>query len=212
MTVFISTHSLAMAEEISDRIGLLDRGRMKFLGTHRPIAEVAHPEQTHWKSFICGLTADYDTAETNGPAHPSKRAAEKGSLRLCPAARNIQHCTCRRPAVELPYSPGGAPFLLRRESQRVLAAAHWARDRLAAADAADVAIASDARSFVERAVLVGAVFPVLQRFRFAGRGARANHRAALQRLFRVADGDAHLFVGRSSCIAACIARPRRRCC
>jgi ABC-2 type transport system ATP-binding protein len=32
-TVFVSTHSLAMVEEISDRIGILDRGCLKAIGT-----------------------------------------------------------------------------------------------------------------------------------------------------------------------------------
>jgi ABC-2 type transport system ATP-binding protein len=33
MTVFMSTHSLFVAEEISDRIGIVDQGELKFLGT-----------------------------------------------------------------------------------------------------------------------------------------------------------------------------------
>ncbi len=32
-TVFMSTHSLAVAEEIADRIGVVDHGRLRFLGT-----------------------------------------------------------------------------------------------------------------------------------------------------------------------------------
>ena len=33
MTIFMSTHSLSVVEEIADRIGILVNGRMKFLGT-----------------------------------------------------------------------------------------------------------------------------------------------------------------------------------
>ncbi len=33
MTVFMSTHSLAVAEEISDRIGIVESGELRFLGT-----------------------------------------------------------------------------------------------------------------------------------------------------------------------------------
>jgi ABC-2 type transport system ATP-binding protein len=33
MTVFMSTHTLAMAEEMADRIGIMVRGRLSFLGT-----------------------------------------------------------------------------------------------------------------------------------------------------------------------------------
>jgi len=33
MTVFMSTHTLAMAEELADRVGIMVRGRLQFLGT-----------------------------------------------------------------------------------------------------------------------------------------------------------------------------------
>ncbi|NIP86581.1 MAG: ATP-binding cassette domain-containing protein, partial [Planctomycetales bacterium] len=33
VTIFMSTHTLAVAEEIGDRIGILDRGRLLFVGT-----------------------------------------------------------------------------------------------------------------------------------------------------------------------------------
>ncbi len=33
MTVFMSTHTLAMAEEMADRVGILVRGQLRFLGT-----------------------------------------------------------------------------------------------------------------------------------------------------------------------------------
>jgi ABC-2 type transport system ATP-binding protein len=32
-TVFMSTHTLAVAEEIADRIGVISGGRLRFLGT-----------------------------------------------------------------------------------------------------------------------------------------------------------------------------------
>jgi ABC-2 type transport system ATP-binding protein len=45
MTVFMSTHTLAVAEEIADRIGILDRGRLQFLGTQAELRNVlsSHP-------------------------------------------------------------------------------------------------------------------------------------------------------------------------
>jgi ABC-2 type transport system ATP-binding protein len=33
VTIFLSTHSLAVAEELCDRIGILDRGRLVAMGT-----------------------------------------------------------------------------------------------------------------------------------------------------------------------------------
>ncbi|HEY2893188.1 MAG TPA: AAA family ATPase, partial [Pirellulales bacterium] len=32
-TIFMSTHLLAIAEEIADRVGIVERGQLKFLGT-----------------------------------------------------------------------------------------------------------------------------------------------------------------------------------
>ena len=52
-TVFMSTHTLAIAEEIADRIGIMDHGRLHFLGTvgelqrelasHHDVARTALP-------------------------------------------------------------------------------------------------------------------------------------------------------------------------
>lgn len=47
-TVFISTHTLAVAEEIADRIGIVDRGRLRFLGT---VAELRRTLQLHDSSL-----------------------------------------------------------------------------------------------------------------------------------------------------------------
>lgn len=47
-TVFLSTHTLALAEELADRIGILDRGRLMFLGT---VAELEHQLQLHESSL-----------------------------------------------------------------------------------------------------------------------------------------------------------------
>ena len=33
MTLFMSTHSLPLAEELADRVGIVDHGRLKFVGT-----------------------------------------------------------------------------------------------------------------------------------------------------------------------------------
>ncbi len=38
-TVFMSTHTLPVAEEIADRIGIVDRGRLNFFGTRQEVAE-----------------------------------------------------------------------------------------------------------------------------------------------------------------------------
>jgi ABC-2 type transport system ATP-binding protein len=48
MTVFMSTHSLFVAEEISDRIGIVDQGDLKFLGT---LAELRNQVATEHMSL-----------------------------------------------------------------------------------------------------------------------------------------------------------------
>ena len=47
-TVFMSTHTLAVAEEIADRIGIMDRGRLYFLGT---VSELQHGLASHHTSL-----------------------------------------------------------------------------------------------------------------------------------------------------------------
>ena len=39
MTVFMSTHTLAMAEEMADRVGIMVRGQLRFLGTVAELRE-----------------------------------------------------------------------------------------------------------------------------------------------------------------------------
>ena len=47
-TVFMSTHTLAVAEEIADRVGIVDHGNLQFLGT---IAELRAQLQQHDESL-----------------------------------------------------------------------------------------------------------------------------------------------------------------
>ncbi len=47
-TVFMSTHTLAIAEEIADRIGIMDRGRLFFLGT---VSELQRELASHHTSL-----------------------------------------------------------------------------------------------------------------------------------------------------------------
>jgi ABC-2 type transport system ATP-binding protein len=48
MTIFMSTHTLAVVEEIADRIGIIDHGRMNFLGT---IPELRRAMRNHEMSL-----------------------------------------------------------------------------------------------------------------------------------------------------------------
>jgi len=56
MTVFMSTHILAVAEEIADRIGILDRGRLQFLGSIAELRKESASPQSSLESLFLQLT------------------------------------------------------------------------------------------------------------------------------------------------------------
>jgi ABC-2 type transport system ATP-binding protein len=55
-TVFMSTHALAIAEEIADRIGIMDRGRLHFLGTMSELRDELASPHTSLESLFLELT------------------------------------------------------------------------------------------------------------------------------------------------------------
>ena len=56
MIIFMSTHILAVAEEIADRIGILDRGRLQFLGSIAQLRKELASPQTSLESLFLRLT------------------------------------------------------------------------------------------------------------------------------------------------------------
>jgi len=57
MTVFMSTHTLAMAEEMADRVGIMVRGQLRFLGTVMELREQVALEATSLEQLYLELTA-----------------------------------------------------------------------------------------------------------------------------------------------------------
>jgi ABC-2 type transport system ATP-binding protein len=57
MTVFMSTHTLAMAEEMADRVGIMVRGRLRFLGTVMELREQVALEATSLEQLYLELTS-----------------------------------------------------------------------------------------------------------------------------------------------------------
>jgi ABC-2 type transport system ATP-binding protein len=64
MTIFMSTHTLAVAEEIADRIGILDGGRLQFLGTLSELQRELSSHDTSLESLFLQLTEGDEEAET----------------------------------------------------------------------------------------------------------------------------------------------------
>jgi ABC-2 type transport system ATP-binding protein len=56
MTVFMSTHTLAMAEEMADRVGIMVRGQLRFLGTVEQLREQMAIETTSLEQLYLELT------------------------------------------------------------------------------------------------------------------------------------------------------------
>jgi ABC-2 type transport system ATP-binding protein len=57
MTVFMSTHTLAMAEEMADRVGIMVRGHLRFLGTIPELRDHMAVEATSLEQLYLELTA-----------------------------------------------------------------------------------------------------------------------------------------------------------
>ncbi len=56
--VFMSTHTLAVAEEIADRIGVIDRGHLSFLGTKEQLQRELSLNQTSLEQLFLELTTE----------------------------------------------------------------------------------------------------------------------------------------------------------
>jgi len=57
MTVFMSTHTLAMAEEMADRMGIMVQGKIKFLGTVSELRQQVDVENKSLESLYLQLTS-----------------------------------------------------------------------------------------------------------------------------------------------------------
>jgi ABC-2 type transport system ATP-binding protein len=55
-TVFMSTHTLSVAEEIADRIGIIDAGRLRFLGTVAELQDVLATKERSLERLFLELT------------------------------------------------------------------------------------------------------------------------------------------------------------
>ncbi len=70
-SVFMSTHTLSVAEEVADRIGIVDRGELKFLGTLEQLRDQSESEHTSLERLFLRLTdgddqSDDQSDETGG--------------------------------------------------------------------------------------------------------------------------------------------------
>lgn len=57
-TVFMSTHSLSLAEEIADRVAIIDRGRLQFVGGIDDLRATSSSEHLSLEQLFLKLTSD----------------------------------------------------------------------------------------------------------------------------------------------------------
>lgn len=84
-TVFMSTHTLAIAEEIADRIGIMDHGRLYFLGTVSELQSELASHHVSLEPLFLELTNSngHDARENGGgrAADAERQKAEDGERR-----------------------------------------------------------------------------------------------------------------------------------
>lgn len=80
--VFMSTHTLSVAEEIADRIGIIDHGRLIFLGTVADLRRMRTAEDQSLEKLFLELTAEefvHPAGGGNGKPHlPDRRPSGVG--------------------------------------------------------------------------------------------------------------------------------------
>lgn len=74
-TVFMSTHTLAVAEEIADRIGVIDRGRLIFLGTQDELEQELSLGKRSLEQLFLQLTAEAEGRAAEVPV-PARQPTE----------------------------------------------------------------------------------------------------------------------------------------
>jgi ABC-2 type transport system ATP-binding protein len=71
-TVFVSTHTLALAEEIADRIGIVDHGRLAFLGTRDEARQQASASGVSFERLFLELTGGDNGRASSGDRLPAR--------------------------------------------------------------------------------------------------------------------------------------------
>jgi len=76
MTVFLSTHQLSVAEEMADRIGIIDAGRLVAVGTREELRRRSGASGPLEDIFLALTAQEANVGEERGPAKPSVLAGE----------------------------------------------------------------------------------------------------------------------------------------
>lgn len=75
VTIFMSTHTLSVAEELADRIGVINHGRLSFLGTVGELREQLALQDRSLEDLYLVLTQDEEAPNRNNPIEREDSAA-----------------------------------------------------------------------------------------------------------------------------------------
>jgi ABC-2 type transport system ATP-binding protein len=64
LTVFMSTHTLSVAEEVATRIGVIDQGKLLFLGTVEELRQYLSAAESNLEDLFLRLTDSDDDGES----------------------------------------------------------------------------------------------------------------------------------------------------
>ena len=202
-TVFMSTHTLAVAEEIADRIGIMDRGRLHFLGTVGELQRELASHQTSLEPLFLELTKRQRHGG-KGDGRATTNGARKGVCRMAAEKNIVSTAAISLPsfhAIPLPSPPAiscpptaeaRAFWRMRRRIVATLLRQTFAHGALPAG--ADRGV--DSLLWGGMFWLFADGFQFLQHGDRSPRNLRARRSADVRHVLRRADADAGVFLGR----------------
>jgi ABC-2 type transport system ATP-binding protein len=81
MAIFMSTHLLSVAEEIADRVGIVDRGRLRFLGTVSELQQELSLHQSSLEHLFLSLTSTNERDIESVPGVPNQERPDAPNVR-----------------------------------------------------------------------------------------------------------------------------------
>jgi ABC-2 type transport system ATP-binding protein len=85
-TVFLSTHTLSVAEEIADRIGIIDDGSLKFLGSVQDLRRQLQAADSSLEDLFLSLTNPPENSAPSATSRPRKNFTPEPDFAEGPAS------------------------------------------------------------------------------------------------------------------------------